>query len=233
MHWPPKGIQNPYYLDDTVCLVNADCLDVMREMEAGSVDMICTDPPYGMNRFATDGKDYLEAVAPALRLSWDILKDCSSMFVFTSTGEVVKVANGLGQPLKRMFWMYKPGDCTYPLGGWLLTSEAILWFAKGDKLNLCERKPYRHDCYIHKRVGLEGVEGHPCVKPLWVVSDLVSRCPEGGTVLDMYCGSGTTGVACVKTGRRFIGVEISEEYTRIALKRILEAKAQLQLGFNG
>jgi hypothetical protein len=94
------------------------------------------------------------------------------MFVFTSTAEVVNVANALGKPLKRLFWMYKPADCTFPLHGWLLTSEAILWFHKGDKVKLVDRKPYRHDCYVHRKVGHEQVEGHPTVKPLTVINEL-------------------------------------------------------------
>lgn len=75
------------------------------------VDIIVTDPPYGMERFATDGKNYLDAVGPALRLAFGALKEGGSMFVFTSTAEVVKVALAVDQPLQRMFWMYKPADC--------------------------------------------------------------------------------------------------------------------------
>jgi len=56
--------------------------------------------------------------------------------------------------------------------------------------------------------------------------------PEGGTILDPFMGSGTTGVACVQTGRRFIGIEISEQYYRIAQKRIAEAQAQLRIPFD-
>ena len=62
---------------------------------------------------------------------------------------------------------------------------------------------------------------HPTVKPVhlmaWLVR-LVSK--EGDTVLDPFAGSGTTGVACRKLGRNFIGIEISPEYFKIAEKRI-------------
>ncbi len=212
-------------------IYNEDCLETMKRMEDKSIDLIVTDPPYGMNRFNGDEKDYLESVGPRLREAWRLLKNGGSMFVFTSTAEVVEVANVIGQRLKRMFWMYKPADCTYPLAGWLLKSEAILWFVKGDRPILAERKPFKHDCYIHTRVGMEGVEGHPTVKPLVVVKDFVSRCPVDGTVYDPFLGSGTTAIACEILGRKWIGSEINPDYCKIAEKRIQEFRAQGKLEF--
>jgi site-specific DNA-methyltransferase (adenine-specific)/modification methylase len=64
--------------------------------------------------------------------------------------------------------------------------------------------------------------GHPTEKPVvlmaWTLD--VARVPVGATVIDPYMGSGTTGVACIRTGRRFIGVEISEAYCKIAVQRM-------------
>lgn len=142
------------------------------------------------------------------------------MFVFTSPGEVVNLANATKAKFKRLFWMYKPADMTFPLRGWLLTSEAILWFFKPGTCNFSERKPYRHDCYIHRRVGMEGVEGHPTVKPLSVILDFASRCPETGTILDPFMGSGTTLRAAKDLRRKAIGIEIEEKYCEIAAKRM-------------
>jgi DNA modification methylase len=71
---------------------------------------------------------------------------------------------------------------------------------------------------------------HPAMMPYGLCRDLVlSWSNPGDIVLDPLCGSGTTGVACIKTNRRFIGIEISEEYCEIALKRIKEAQAQPML----
>ena len=71
---------------------------------------------------------------------------------------------------------------------------------------------------------------HSCQKPLgfmkWIVSKLSD---EGDTILDPFMGSGTTGVACVQTGRNFIGMEISEKYFEIAQKRIKDAQQQMRL----
>ena len=62
---------------------------------------------------------------------------------------------------------------------------------------------------------------HPTVKPVALMSWLVKLiCPPGGTVLDPFMGSGTTGVACAKEGREFIGIEREDEYCAIAQARI-------------
>jgi len=68
---------------------------------------------------------------------------------------------------------------------------------------------------------------HPNEKPVSLLEKLVILCSNpGDVVVDLTMGSGTTGVACVRTGRRFIGIEISEDYFKVAQKRIAEAQAQ-------
>ena len=69
--------------------------------------------------------------------------------------------------------------------------------------------------------------GHESQKPLRLMMELLEQFTErGDTILDPFMGSGTTGVACVKTGRNFIGIEIDESYYAIAEKRIKEAQMQ-------
>jgi site-specific DNA-methyltransferase (adenine-specific) len=203
-----------------VSLYLGDCRDVLLDLTYA--DLIVTDPPYGFERFETDTKDYLMQVGPALRIAFTLIRTGGAMFAFCSTAEIVRLANAINQPLKRVLWMYKPNDCTFPLAGWLLTSEAILWFQNGAVSTLAERRPYRHDCYVVTTVGQEGVEGHPTVKPLEVIKDLVSRCPEGGTVLDQFAGSGTTLLAAKKFGRKAIGIEIEGKYCEIAARRLAQ-----------
>lgn len=72
--------------------------------------------------------------------------------------------------------------------------------------------------------------GHPSQKPIALIVELIERYTKPGqTVIDMFMGSGTTGVACAQTGRRFIGIEIDPTYFAIAEKRITEAYAQERL----
>ena len=73
-----------------------------------------------------------------------------------------------------------------------------------------------------KREKLEG--NHPTQKPLEVLRRLVAMCTnEGDTVLDPFCGSGTTGVACVLLGRNFIGIDLDESYLELSEKRMMKA----------
>ena len=68
---------------------------------------------------------------------------------------------------------------------------------------------------------------HPTQKPLALLSWCIEKLPDNAhTILDPFMGSGTTGVACVKLGRKFIGIEIEPKYFDIACKRIRDAYAQ-------
>jgi site-specific DNA-methyltransferase (adenine-specific) len=71
---------------------------------------------------------------------------------------------------------------------------------------------------------------HPTQKPVEVVSPLVEySCPEGGTVLDPFMGSGTTGIAALQMGRKFMGIEIRQKYFEIAWRRI---RCKQKFGFD-
>ena len=72
--------------------------------------------------------------------------------------------------------------------------------------------------------------GHPWAKPLYLIKYLVGRFSNpGDLILDPFMGSGTTGVACVQTGRNFIGIEIDPTYFAIAEKRIAQAQLQIRM----
>lgn len=110
------------YINKVIC---GDCLEVMKEMPDGCVDMVITDPPYGFNRFATDQFNKLKLREIMFELK-RILKDGCYAFIFSGTGLVVQLANLIPLNFQRLLWIYKPNDCTFPFQGWLLTSEAIL-----------------------------------------------------------------------------------------------------------
>lgn len=81
---------------------------------------------------------------------------------------------------------------------------------------------------ISHSIGATNAErcGHPTQKPLAVMEWCLSFVPNASTILDPFMGSGTTGVACAKLGRRFIGIEIEEQYFSIACRRIEAAQRQ-------
>jgi DNA modification methylase len=77
---------------------------------------------------------------------------------------------------------------------------------------------------VFRPMNMDGGKLHPTQKPIEVMRWCVSHLPQSAvTILDPFMGSGTTGVAAVKMGRRFIGIEVSPKYFDIACKRILEA----------
>jgi site-specific DNA-methyltransferase (adenine-specific) len=104
------------------------------------------------------------------------------------------------------------------MGGFRADAEFAVWGSKGP-------------LYPRTEVGcLPGTIASPPVhttqrlhlteKPLSVMEAIVKVCPPGGLVLDPFSGSGSTGVACIRSGRRFVGVEKSESYFRIACERL-------------
>ena len=95
------------------------------------------------------------------------------------------------------------------------------WNAENDKL-LNKGKQMRSVWSIPSTPKREKLEGnHPTQKPLEVLRRLVAMCTnEGDTVLDPFCGSGTTGVACVLLQRNFIGIDLDESYLELSAKRM-------------
>ncbi len=70
---------------------------------------------------------------------------------------------------------------------------------------------------------------HIAEKPIDLLKTMLGVTPTGATIIDPFMGSGTTGVACVQTGRKFIGIEIEPKYFEIAVKRIEAAQLQMRL----
>ncbi len=96
---------------------------------------------------------------------------------------------------------------------------------KGERNNIYYPKNIIHLSKVNRRE-----ESHPTQKPVALYEYLTrTYTNEGDTVLDFCMGSGTTGVACVKTGRKFIGIEIDETYFNIAIKRIERELMQLRM----
>jgi site-specific DNA-methyltransferase (adenine-specific)/modification methylase len=106
---------------------------------------------------------------------------------------------------------------------WRSNHEWICGFTKG------KPRPLPHCRFFNTWKGVKPAGGeHPNEKPIGLIKYIVETVPKNGIVLDPFMGSGTTGVACVELGRRFIGIEINEKYFEIACKRIEKAVKELQ-----
>ena len=103
----------------------------------------------------------------------------------------------------------------------------VIWYAtKGrrifNKANLYDIRP--KSVLSHKRPSPGQDYGHPTVKPIGLLRELIKGTDDGtdGIVLDPFLGSGSTAVACIKEDRKYIGIEIEKEYVDIAGKRVYE-----------
>ena len=226
-----------------------DCLEVMKSIPDKSVDAVITDPPYGNALYKTDKKvewnDYL-----------DIINLTERTIVFGYPEKLVELCVNLQIiPTQWMTWYptNKPNNssCKFPLiqvqesialfGGW--NEKAIIRrnrskdckriAEKFGKDNVDLETTKEHDVFRDAAPGMmfnSHLRLHPNEKPLSLILKLVELISlPGDTILDPFMGSGTTGVACVQTGRNFIGIEIDETYFKIAEKRIKDAQMQMRL----
>ena len=208
-------------------VITGDCLEVMRGMDAGSVDAVITDPPYGRG-FNTDYRRFTGGVSKPqfayARIANDDRPFNPAPFINFAPTVVMFGANNYSDRLPQGSWLVwdkrlgqKP----------LMTSDGeVAWCNRG------------HGVYIFNHVWdgfLRGPEQgikrvHPTQKPIALMAWIIKKYTNpGDLILDPFCGSGTTGVACVQTGRRFIGIEIDEGYATIARERIARAAEQARL----
>jgi DNA modification methylase len=208
----------------TVNLILGDCLDVMKTMPDKSVDAVITDPPYGNN---TKYSSYLDTRENLKLLVNEFIPQANriakSMFITSGVANMWLYP----EPTWTLAWVNPAGVGSSKWG--FTCWQPILAYGKDPFLQ--DRKGRRPDTLFQKKTEKDNNE-HPCAKPDNVMRWIIERVTrKGDTILDPFMGSGTTGVACVQTGRNFIGIEIDPTYFAIAEKRIKEAQAQMKLEF--
>ena len=217
-------------------LYNGDCLEVMDKLieEGVKVDCILTDIPYGeVNRAKESGLRKLKK-GKADELTFDIEtllikleKICTgSFYIFCGIEQVSEIRKFFREKdiLTRLCIWEKtnpsPINCQYH---WMSSIECCI-YAKKKKATFNE---HYKSCVWRNPVGRSKI--HPTEKPLKLFKYLIETSTnEGDLVLDCCMGSGTTGVACADTNRKFIGIELDNNYFDIASKRIEEAYFNVQ-----
>ena len=212
-------------------LMQGDCLERMKEIPDGSVDMVLTDPPYGMDfqsnrRVATKKFD---KIANDDSLGWlDVFfRECervmandTAIYCFCSWHkiDIFKPAFERYFKLKNLCVWVKNNHGSGDLkGAYAPKHEFILYGHKGRSLFREKRTP---DVFEYPKVPSSKLV-HPTEKNINMLETFVrNNTDQGGAVLDPFMGSGTTGVACANTGRNFIGIELDPDYFAIAEKRI-------------
>jgi DNA modification methylase len=196
----------PYYQDEAVTIYHGDCRGILPFLDP--VDMAFADPPYGV------GFDYNGAEdADPCRWAYELLRYIAPL-VFVTPG--IRNVHAWPAPTWMLAWA-KPGSTRRSDLGGFNEWEPILMYGK--------RRLY-HDLRSLPSVAnlAKGTtEGHPCPKPLKLLTWLVSEGTESGqTVLDPFMGSGTTLRAAKDLGRKAIGIEIEERYCEIAARRMAQ-----------
>ena len=221
-------------------LHNCDCLDFMRTMPDKSVDAVITDPPYGISYQSarrTDKASRFNIINGDNLLSFDwmyetfrIAKDIACLFCFCRWDTAQQFMENLSK------------------SGWNIQSEVIwnrgihglgdlskqyapmhdnAWFCTKGDYSFPGKRP--KSVLSIDRLPANELQ-HPTQKPLplmsVIINDITRKCD---TIFDPFMGSGTTGVACVQTGRNFIGCEIDPTYFAVAKKRIEDAQRQMRL----
>jgi DNA modification methylase len=207
----------------TVQLYCGDCFEVMKNLPDNSIDAVITDPPYGI-QYATAH----DASWAHKQIANDKDTSCRDRVVEWA-GDLPMAIFGSWKtaPPKgvrtALVWDKGPasgmGDLRLP---WKPSWEMIYILGKGWAGRRDEGVLRGHLVVTWESKG----RCHPNQKPVSLIVALLKKLPPDITILDPFMGSGTTGVACVQTGRNFIGIEIDKGYFEIAQKRIAEAQAQ-------
>lgn len=199
------------YLGDAVSIVES----------IGKLETIVTDPPFGMSFQSNYRKDKHMRILnddDSSLLSWTCNLDAiHSKYVFCRWDNISEVR----KPKSVITWVknnHSMGDLEHEHA----RQTEILLFYNGDNHFFPRSRP--NDVIKADRTGNEF---HPTQKPVPLMECIVQW--TSGIVIDPFMGSGTTGVACAKLKRKFIGIEIDPQYFDISCRRINEAYKQLTL----
>lgn len=241
-------------------VIQGDCLEVLKSLPDGCVDAVVTSPPYntlpakhkpsGLHAERKSGiNKWIEKAANgyADQRPEHEYQDWLRVVV----NECARVSRGL-------VWInhkvrYRDGQAIHPVRMFDLPIYAeVIWDRGGSMALNCKRfapshegvwafgKPHYWNDDNNTKMSVWRIpaardnNGHPCPFPIRLIEPIAqSTYPPDGIILDPFCGSGTTGVACVKTGRKFIGIEIDPGYCEIARKRISEAEQSKALFSEG
>lgn len=202
--------------DSRVQLFLGDCLQILPEL--GKVDAVVTDPPYGIDVGSMQlGKG--RKATSFERFSWDVKPSDDAMAKVVTSGENAIVWGG-------NYFVLPPSGC------WLSWDKVQEFSGADFELAWTTLKtPSR--CFRLSRVEAYGAvpREHPTQKPLPLMLWCLGFLPNAETILDSFMGSGTTGVACLRLNRRFIGIEKEPKYFEIAVKRIQRELEQPTLAF--
>lgn len=231
------------YKDGDMWLMLGDCLERMKEIPDGSVDMVLTDPPFGTTQNKWDSVIPLEdmwaelkrvikpngaiVLSAAQPFTSTLILSNIDMFKYQWVWEKSKPTGHLNakkQPLRKhedVVVFYRK-QCTYNPQGLKGTHVVVSRTNRGNYGDCSKTTVQTKTGYPTSILQFPTTVGvHPTQKPVELMEYLINTYTnEGETVLDFTAGSFTTGVACVNLNRKFIGVEMDKGYFEIGVNRI-------------
>ena len=219
-----------------IALRNGDCREILQNIPDGSVDLVVMDPPYefgsvtGGGAFGTSNREYHGKLEPISHgLDPDLLESIVSKmravnaYIFCNKTQLRMYLDhfeGRGCNVDVLTW-HKTNPTPTCNNKYLSDTEYVV-YARDPGVRLYGTYELKRKFWVTP-VNREDRDryGHPTVKPLDIVSKLVSNSSQPGeTVMDQFMGTGTTGVAAVRNGCSFIGIELSEQHFATAKARI-------------
>lgn len=203
-------------------LIHANSIDVLRDMPDKCVECIITDPPYGVG---VDFGDYEDTVENLRVIIDEALPEMRRVAKRVALTPGVRNMHLYPQPSWTLCWYFGGGSRgAFGFNHW---QPVLVYGADPDhRLRL-----YRTDVIRAVSHELADRTEHPCPKPLNFVRKLINRVAPSpaDTILDPFMGSGTTGVAAIQLGHKFIGIDRNADYLAIAQRRIANASPDFQL----
>jgi len=210
----------PYYTDKKtgIEIYHNDCREVLSELSY--VDLVLTDPPYGIKLNYASFEDTPENVKALVA---EVIPICTAIAKRVVLTCATRQINFYPEPAWILCWLNRAGAFPNPWG--FTCWQPILCYGKDPYL--AHALGSRSDVIEHSETAEKN--GHPCPKPIEFWKKLLARCSvlPADLIVDPFMGSGTTLIAAKLLGRRAIGIDIEEKYCEIAAKRLLRTPLPL------
>ena len=208
-------------------LLHGDCLQVLKGLPSLSVDSVITDPPYGNNApYGLNKRTIVNDESPltglfALHECFRLLKANTTSYFFLDIKHL---------PIIRL---YVDSYTSFRIRDWIVWNKVHMGMGFGFRkqheliLVLEKGKPRYNNLGLANVLSIARIntDDHPHKKPIDLLAILIRQSTnKDDVVLDPFMGSGSTGVACLLEGRRFIGIERDADYVKLAEERIAAAK---------
>lgn len=207
----------PYYQDDHVTLYHGDCREILPALRG---DVVLTDPPYGIGLGYDVHDDSAEALEAIIRDVFPLMLDAAPVVAFTPG---VANVNRYPAPSWILAWVQENSGTGRGMWGFSVWQPVLVYGTDPYlKKGLGARPDVIKSASSGKELDQRKRWGHPCPKPEdgWRKIMLRVSPNEGETIIDPFCGSGTTLDVAKYTGRKAIGIELSERYCEIAANRL-------------